>query len=123
MWTNVPRIQPSVPAENFVTIPLDHLFVVVRNLSVCHNCFPSVPFKDVLIFKEKLFLNYRAFISACHSACETCIGEGSRGCTKCNAGYQMTENECKGNNTLSLSMRILGINSERKLSGSTCLNP
>lgn len=32
---------------------------------------------------------------SCHSACETCIGEGSRGCTKCNAGYQMTENECK----------------------------
>ncbi|KAJ7379377.1 Cysteine-rich with EGF-like domain protein 2 [Desmophyllum pertusum] len=32
---------------------------------------------------------------ACHSACETCIGEGSQGCMKCNTGYKMAENECK----------------------------
>jgi len=31
----------------------------------------------------------------CHSACETCIGEGSQGCTKCNTGYKMADNECK----------------------------
>lgn len=31
----------------------------------------------------------------CDSACDTCIGEGSRGCTKCNPGYKMTDNDCK----------------------------
>lgn len=31
----------------------------------------------------------------CHSACETCIGEGASGCTKCSSGYKMADNECK----------------------------
>ena len=35
-------------------------------------------------------------ISVCHSACDTCIGEGSQGCIKCNTGYKMADNECKG---------------------------
>ncbi|XP_068758631.1 cysteine-rich with EGF-like domain protein 2 isoform X2 [Montipora capricornis] len=31
----------------------------------------------------------------CDSACETCIGKGSRGCTKCSLGYKMDNNDCK----------------------------
>ncbi|XP_020606772.1 cysteine-rich with EGF-like domain protein 2-A [Orbicella faveolata] len=45
----------------------------------------------------------------CHSACETCIGEGSQGCTKCNTGYKMADNECKGKTrTKILLLLILG---------------
>lgn len=31
----------------------------------------------------------------CNSACETCIGKGSPGCTKCSLGYKMDNNDCK----------------------------
>ena len=49
-------------------------------------------------------------ISVCHSACETCIGEGSQGCTKCNTGYKMADNECKGKATTKfLLLLILGL--------------
>lgn len=48
-------------------------------------------------------------ISVCHSACDTCIGEGSQGCTKCNTGYKMADNECKGKaRTKILLLLILG---------------
>ena len=35
-------------------------------------------------------------VSECHSACQTCIGEGSQGCTKCRLGYRMVDSDCKG---------------------------
>ena len=52
-----------------------------------------------LISKQKQAESIHCFVvlAVCDSACETCIGEGSRGCTKCSSGYKMADNECKGN--------------------------
>ena len=46
-------------------------------------------------------------ISVCHSACDTCIGEGSQGCTKCNTGYKMADNECKGKARTKILLRLI----------------
>lgn len=46
-------------------------------------------------------------ISVCHSACDTCIGEGSQGCTKCNTGYKMADNECKGKARTKILLRMI----------------